>query len=512
MLVADLEVLAGRLYNVMRSRKAELLALHLSTCRDVVDNLRHDLYRYMCTADSLRSKMGLTSLSRLNFSQRVVVKGPVNSAQESVALPSLPPNVYSDWDNAELPAVRLLNAVMGASSSSVAVGVPDVVADGAPSRAFVAALGVGGMGKTLSCLQVAHRAMELPAGILCFREGVYWVQLSRGTTEARFLELLCNLATTLSHLLVVAPNLKAAVTRLRVALEGKSCLVVFDDVRDYQIAALILESFSFTTTSSLLLSTRNRLIASQGRMTTAIEIGVLVASVAAAKPTMSSVLADKSACAYAALMKARLAIIEEPKTMTQTTIIATVTANVVDLRTLILAHFILKVATALSDSILLLREELDAKERKRKQLAVANSVVKVVVSLAPIVGGVIGSSVEAAANILSGIDPASFSSGANMMSFVQDFDKVKAVDTILAQIPEVLSDEQRAALDGGLSLENVRQEFAMAANFGLQRPQSSEVDEDGAPQSLLRTCAAQSSSSGEAKCAFNDVIDSEDLR
>eukprot|EP00170_Pyropia_yezoensis_P003088 contig_12967_g3095 len=267
-----------------------------------------------------------------------------------------------------------------------------------------------------------------------------------------------------------------------------------------------------------------------------------VASVAAAKPTMSSVLADKSACAYAALMKARLAIIEEPKTMTQTTIIATVTANVVDLRTLILAHFILKVATldslratldevcvrvskgeastaylfrcgqALSDSILLLREELDAKERKRKQLAVANSVVKVVVSLAPIVGGVIGSSVEAAANILSGIDPASFSSGANMMSFVQDFDKVKAVDTILAQIPEVLSDEQRAALDGGLSLENVRQEFAMAANFGLQRPQSSEVDEDGAPQSLLRTCAAQSSSSGEAKCAFNDVIDSEDLR
>eukprot|EP00170_Pyropia_yezoensis_P003089 contig_12967_g3096 len=275
MLVADLEVLAGRLYNVMRSRKAELLALHLSTCRDVVDNLRHDLYRYMCTADSLRSKMGLTSLSRLNFSQRVVVKGPVNSAQESVALPSLPPNVYSDWDNAELPAVRLLNAVMGASSSSVAVGVPDVVADGAPSRAFVAALGVGGMGKTLSCLQVAHRAMELPAGILCFREGVYWVQLSRGTTEARFLELLCNLATTLSHLLVVAPNLKAAVTRLRVALEGKSCLVVFDDVRDYQIAALILESFSFTTTSSLLLSTRNRLIASQGRMTTAIEIGVL---------------------------------------------------------------------------------------------------------------------------------------------------------------------------------------------------------------------------------------------
>lgn len=70
-----------------------------------------------------------------------------------------------------------------------------------------------------------------------------------------------------------------------------------------------------------------------------------VASVAAAKPTMSSVLADKSACAYAALMKARLAIIEEPKTMTQTTIIATVTANVVDLRTLILAHFILKVAT-----------------------------------------------------------------------------------------------------------------------------------------------------------------------
>lgn len=69
-----------------------------------------------------------------------------------------------------------------------------------------------------------------------------------------------------------------------------------------------------------------------------------VASVAAAKPTMSPVLADKSACAYAALMKARLAIIEEPKTMTQTTIIATVTANVVDLRTLILAHFILKVA------------------------------------------------------------------------------------------------------------------------------------------------------------------------
>lgn len=52
----------------------------------------------------------------------------------------------------------------------------------------------------------------------------------------------------------------------------------------------------------------------------------------------------------------------------------------------------------------------------------------------------------------------------------------------------------------------------MAANFGLQRPQSSEVDEDGAPQSLLRTCAAQSSSSGESKCAFNDVIDSEDLR
>lgn len=106
------------------------------------------------------------------------------------------------------------------------------------------------------------------------------MQLFHGVSSADFSELLRNLATTLTGSLVVASNLTVAVTRLQEALERKSCLVVFDDVWDYQMAARIHESFSGTTTSSLLLSTRIHSIASQRNVTTPIEIGVLGAQAA----------------------------------------------------------------------------------------------------------------------------------------------------------------------------------------------------------------------------------------
>lgn len=78
------------------------------------------------------------------------------------------------WDKADLPAVWLLNAVMDAkATSSVAFGASYGVADGAPSSAAVSALGMGGVGKTLSCLLVARHVMQSPAGRQRFRNGVF---------------------------------------------------------------------------------------------------------------------------------------------------------------------------------------------------------------------------------------------------------------------------------------------------------------------------------------------------
>lgn len=317
-LMADAEVISGQLHHLVRSRSARLRtavssALHVQEVEPV---LRDQLLDCRCRADevwrlcqlalgrhgiSVAHKTQQTVIAAAEQTQQVIIESReqihnvVNSSTEVMRqdftriaervrrndraaaphsithdaaqeLPLLPPNVYINWEDQTQAASRLYSAVIKADSTAcAALGVR----------------GMGGVGKTLSCLLVAHRIAHQADGQSRFPDSVHWVQLSSEVGPADVTQRVCDLATGLSGDAVVAKNLAGAVRRLYEVMRDKSCLVIVDDVWEDRWAATFLRAMGAASSSCLLISTRQHDIATRVGMAEPVSVDVLEGAQAA---------------------------------------------------------------------------------------------------------------------------------------------------------------------------------------------------------------------------------------
>lgn len=263
-LVADAEVLAGELHHLVRSRRQRARVAFRAAHRGGV--VGSDFYARLGAAR--RSADELVRLIQLGLQRRSVeVALQTRQAVEAASLhasalkavrrelPQLPPNIFNRWDDPELPAARLYTVVIKSDSTTCAA---------------VGAHGQGGVGKTLSCLLVAHRIAEEADGRRRFPDGVHWVQLSQDSAVGDVKQRVCDLATSLSGQHVVANELDVAVGYLRATLQAKSCLLIVDDVWDDQWAATFISAVRTSAGSCLLFSTRRVDIAARTGVSTSV--------------------------------------------------------------------------------------------------------------------------------------------------------------------------------------------------------------------------------------------------
>lgn len=267
LLVADVEVLAGDLHHLVRSRQQRVSLAIRAAHRgaDVGSDFFARLRAARRSADRLIQLIQLGLLRRsvaiaVQTRHAVEAASPHATALRAVRkeLPPRPPNVFNRWDDEGLPAAQLYAAVIQSDSTTcAAVGVH----------------GQGGVGKTLSCLLVAHRVAGEADGRRRFPHGVHWVQLSQESAVGDVKQRVCDLAATLTGAHVVANELDVAVGYLRAALQAKSSLVIVDDVWDDRWAAIFISALRASAGSCLLLSTRHMGIAVRTGVCTSVLVG-----------------------------------------------------------------------------------------------------------------------------------------------------------------------------------------------------------------------------------------------
>jgi len=251
-LLADIEAAAGELHHLMRSRRQRAWLACSASCRavEVGSDLAERLSQSRRTADGLLNELVVALQRQAVVDTRHVLAAVGPEAQLVAAaragrqgLPELPDDnsIYNDWDDPTLPAAKLYDAVMQTSEAAAAV---------------VGAHGMGGGGKTTTCLLVAHRVSLKSDGPLRFPDGVHWTQLSRHVGSEVVRAQLCHLATTLSGEVVEAIDLELAITRLKAVVKDKACLVILDDVWHEPRAAPFVRALAGSKRSLLLLSSR----------------------------------------------------------------------------------------------------------------------------------------------------------------------------------------------------------------------------------------------------------------
>jgi len=262
-LVAGVEEAAGEMHHLMRSRRERWWRACSTVCRgwtvgrDLEERMSH-------ITKEARDVTALVPIEQL----RVLMDAPRQAAMRAATkyLPELPPNVFTQWDDPMHPATRLHSALMTPGTAScVAVG----------------AQGMGGVGKTVCCMLVAHRLALEEEGRKRFDSGVHWVQLYQRISPEQVLKCICALATTLMGAVVDAVDLDMAVNRLNEALEGKHCLVVVDDVWDHRWADLFFKALDGRAGSSLLFSTRQKAFAARWHGIVPVTVTVLSGAAAA---------------------------------------------------------------------------------------------------------------------------------------------------------------------------------------------------------------------------------------
>ncbi|OSX73268.1 hypothetical protein BU14_0362s0006 [Porphyra umbilicalis] len=271
-LLADIEAVAGELHHLVRSRRQRAWLACSASCRgvEVGPELGDRLAQSRRNARRLLDELvlALQRQTAVDAGRILAAVGP--EAQLAAAarvgwqgLPELPDDssIFNDWDDPTLPAARLHAAVVQSGETAAAV---------------VGAHGMGGGGKTTTCLLVAHKVSLESDGRSRFPDGVHWTQLSRdfGLGDAR--AQLCLLATTLSGELVEAIDLELAIKRLKAVVKHKACLVILDDVWHEPRAAPFVRALATSERSSLLLSSRRVDIINacgRGRNVLCVEVG-----------------------------------------------------------------------------------------------------------------------------------------------------------------------------------------------------------------------------------------------
>eukprot|EP00170_Pyropia_yezoensis_P003878 contig_16144_g3889 len=269
-LVSGVEVLAGELYHLVRSRRQRFWMACMSGQQglDVGAEFQTRLSRSQQCADDLVQLIQV-GLQRQNVAKSeetgraIIAAAPLATAQRAArkGLRALPPNVYYKWEDPEMPATRLYAAVMRSDADST-------------TCAAVGAHGMGGVGKTTSCLLVAHRIDGEEEGERRFPHGVHWLQLSETAREADVMRRVCDLATTLSGELAVAQEMIVAVNHLRAAVQDKSCLVILDDVWEDRWAAVFIGDLQTSPGSCLLFSTRRQDIATRSNVSQFVPVDI----------------------------------------------------------------------------------------------------------------------------------------------------------------------------------------------------------------------------------------------
>jgi len=271
-LLADIEAAAGELHHLVRSRRQRAWLACSASCRGVQvgSELGDRLSQSRRNADGLLDELvvALQRQTAVDTGHILAAVGP--EAQLAAAaragwrgLPELPEDnsIFNDWNDPMLPAARLYHAVMQS---------------GATAPAVVGAHGMGGSGKTLTCLLVAHKVSLESDGQLRFPDGVHWTQLSRHFGLADVRAQLCLLATTLSGEMVEAIDLELAIKRLKAVVKDKACLVILDDVWHEPRVAPFVRALAHSERSSLLLSSRRVDIINacgRGRNVLCVEVG-----------------------------------------------------------------------------------------------------------------------------------------------------------------------------------------------------------------------------------------------
>jgi len=246
-LVADLEVLAGELHHLVRSRRRRIEhgLFSATTCgrTTLLDSLEACERHAGGLIPLVHVVQGATAGAGVKRLENALLAVPVCVA--SVPLPELPPNVYVDWNDSTSPPALLYKACMrnGASTSSA-----------------VSAEGMGGVGKTTACLAVAHKVADDEDGRKRFPDGVHWLQLSQTTDAADVKTWVCALVSALTRECIAVVDLRAAESSLRTALASMACLLVIDDVWDHDWVSVFTRALADSTASSMLFSTRNAAI------------------------------------------------------------------------------------------------------------------------------------------------------------------------------------------------------------------------------------------------------------
>jgi len=264
--VSDVEALAGDMHHVLRSRR-QRVRLGLSAAGGGLEvgsgfaarltqiRYKTDLLLQLIQV-ALQRQVASVAARALTAAEEAGPMAKVRRAMRDT-LPSLPPNLVHDWDDPELPASQLYAAVVSPKATSCAA---------------VGAHGMGGVGKTVSCLLVAHRVEKEEDGLQRFSDGVHWVQLRQGVDEDGVLRWLCRLATTLAGKRIDATDLSLAAERLHDVLDTKACLIVVDDVWDDRWAAALLKALDGVAASSLLFSTRQQDVATRASVSRPVSV------------------------------------------------------------------------------------------------------------------------------------------------------------------------------------------------------------------------------------------------
>ncbi|OSX69875.1 hypothetical protein BU14_1045s0002 [Porphyra umbilicalis] len=170
-LLADVEAAAGELHHLVRSRRQRAWLACSASCRGV---------------DSRRNASGLLDELVLALQRQTAVD------------------------------TRCILAAVGPEAQLAAAA-----RSRRNGRGVVGAHGMGGGGKTTTCLLVAHKVSLEIDGQLRFPDGVHWTQSSRHVGLGDVRAQLCHLATTLSGELVEAIDLELAIKRLRAVVQGQ---------------------------------------------------------------------------------------------------------------------------------------------------------------------------------------------------------------------------------------------------------------------------------------------------
>jgi len=271
-LLADVEAAAGELHHLVRSRRQRAWLACSASCRGVeLDSALGDrLSQSRQKADGLLQEL-LSALQRqtaVDTGHILAAVGP--EAQLAAAsragwrgLPRLPDedSIFNDWGDPTLPPARLYDAVMQSGASASAV---------------VGAHGMGGVGKTLTCLLVAHKVSLENSGQLRFPDGVHWTQLSHHVTPTDVRAQLCHLTTILSGTPAEANDTEFAIKQLRAVIKDKACLIIVDDVWHKERAVPFTRALADSERSLLLLSSRRVDIidaCSRGRNVRCVKVG-----------------------------------------------------------------------------------------------------------------------------------------------------------------------------------------------------------------------------------------------